>query len=813
MYRLRRPGVVALLLGSLALPALLTAQSGGKGTQYALLVACSRYEKAEFKQLPFTGNDVELFRQALLATGFAADHVLLVYDGAAKRQHLPEKQKILDALDFVLDGLRPEDTLVVALSGHGLQYKGDPVSYFVPVDGRVNDRDSLIALGGKGGLYEKVKSCKARRKVLFVNACRNNPTVGVDFANSKALLDEDRPGEVPEGMAALYSCSAGQKSYYDPERKIALFFEHLIRAWKGEYSPGTAVTLDEVFRQVCVKTKDDAYHRYDAKQVPFPYREYQGDWVITAVAKPPVPKPPSPPADKGVSRALLVGCTKYAPGEGADAPCSGNDVRGFRDALQATGFDDVLVMDDDGPGAGSAPTRKAILGELDRFLQRLGPEDTAVVALSGHGVQFRGGSVVYFAPADGRVPDRDTLIPMSGPGGLYERLRASRARKKLLIVNCPRTDPTVGLGGGGRKIEIYVPPEVAEGIVAFYSCRAGQQSHNDPKSKRSIFFDYLIRGWQGEYAGGKAVKLEDVLDVVARKTSMDINRLFSRLQTPEVVRDYGGDWVITAAAKPPASKPTPLAAEVPPAKADTGIVAEMKFVPIPKGTFWMGWDSKKRQSRQVTIDHDFELAAYCVTQGQWQQVMGNNPSSFSRQGRLKDYVKDIKDADLARFPVEKVSWDDAQEFIKKVNAQEGGKGWVYRLPKEAEWEYACRNAAKSKEECSFDFYLQTGTNYLSSTQANIHGDYLGGNEAKEPDLGRPQPVGSYPANKLGLYDMHGNVAQWCEDLDARGADRVVRGGCWFFSRELCRAASCHMCTPSNRESLLGFRLARVRAGG
>jgi formylglycine-generating enzyme required for sulfatase activity len=96
----------------------------------------------------------------------------------------------------------------------------------------------------------------------------------------------------------------------------------------------------------------------------------------------------------------------------------------------------------------------------------------------------------------------------------------------------------------------------------------------------------------------------------------------------------------------------------------------MKFVPLPKGTFYMGWDSYSKKATKTEIKADFEIAVYTVTQGQWQELMGNNPSRFSRTGSGKDKVKDIKDEDLKQFPVEQVSWEDAQKFIKKLNEQE-----------------------------------------------------------------------------------------------------------------------------------------------
>jgi formylglycine-generating enzyme required for sulfatase activity len=242
------------------------------------------------------------------------------------------------------------------------------------------------------------------------------------------------------------------------------------------------------------------------------------------------------------------------------------------------------------------------------------------------------------------------------------------------------------------------------------------------------------------------------------------------------------------------------------------LLAGMQFVKVPKGNFWMSKDEKNAQV-QVEIKEDFELAAYTVTQEQWEAVMGNNPSWFSRKGTGKDTVKDISDTDLKRFPVEQVSWNDVQEFLKKLNEQQKGKGWLYHLPTEAEWEYACRNAATTKEDCSFDFYFDKPTNDLSSKQANFDGEHPAGKAEKGVWLRRPTKVGSYAPNKLGLYDMHGNVWQWCSDLYGEpGSDRVVRGGNYLTSAQSCRAADQMGRKPSERYRAIGFRLARVPSG-
>jgi formylglycine-generating enzyme required for sulfatase activity len=256
------------------------------------------------------------------------------------------------------------------------------------------------------------------------------------------------------------------------------------------------------------------------------------------------------------------------------------------------------------------------------------------------------------------------------------------------------------------------------------------------------------------------------------------------------------------------------AAQADPPKPKDGPLG-IKFVPLPKGTFYMGWDSKNKRTTKTEIKDDFEIAVNTVTQDQWQELMGNNPSYFSRAGAGKDKVKDIKDEDLKQFPVDTVSWDDAQNFIKKLNEQEKGKGWLYRLPKEAEWEYACRSGATSEEECSYDFYLAKPTNDLSSKEGNFDGNKPGGKADKGPFLERTTKVGSYAPNKLGLDDMHGNVWQWCVDLydpkasGAGASGRVFRGGCFDFEAGGCRAAYRNWDQPDYRNHCVGFRLARV----
>jgi serine/threonine protein kinase/formylglycine-generating enzyme required for sulfatase activity len=245
-------------------------------------------------------------------------------------------------------------------------------------------------------------------------------------------------------------------------------------------------------------------------------------------------------------------------------------------------------------------------------------------------------------------------------------------------------------------------------------------------------------------------------------------------------------------------KPDPKAPDGPPAfKNSIG----MEFVKVPKGTGWLGGGAGKPGDTRAEFKQDFYLGKYKVTQDEWEKVIGTNPSHFSRTGGGRDAVKDISDADLRRFPVEMVSWDDCQEFIRRLNEKAKDSGWVYRLPTEAEWEYACRGGPIPKADSAFDYYFAKPTNALLPTHANFNAN-----------LGRTCKVGSYEPNVLGLHDMHGNVSEWCDDVvmsGDRAGQRMSRAGAWSFESVGCRVVRWDTGPPSFRAVFLGLRLARV----
>ncbi len=238
----------------------------------------------------------------------------------------------------------------------------------------------------------------------------------------------------------------------------------------------------------------------------------------------------------------------------------------------------------------------------------------------------------------------------------------------------------------------------------------------------------------------------------------------------------------------------------------------MKFALIPAGEFMMGSlesdlraaDGEKPRHR-VRMTEPFYLGVYEVTQAEYEKVMEKNRSWFSKGGGGAD---SMSGKDTSGYPVEEVSWDEAVEFCKRLSAKEGK---TYRLPSEAEWEYACRAGTTTKWYC--------GDNEDELGRVAWYGDNSGNTT---------HPVGAKEANAWGLFDMHGNVYEWCADRydsdyyansppsdppgSERGEGQVYRGGGWPTVAESCRSACRYGLEAWFRDDYLGFRVARSPSG-
>ena len=248
-------------------------------------------------------------------------------------------------------------------------------------------------------------------------------------------------------------------------------------------------------------------------------------------------------------------------------------------------------------------------------------------------------------------------------------------------------------------------------------------------------------------------------------------------------------------------------------KAGTRVVLSVKGVDYafrwcPSGTFMMGRPASEKdrepdeEQHQVTLSRGFWMLETPVTQGMWESVMGSNPSHFKGSKNL---------------PVEQVSWDDCQGFIQKLNGLNiAPSGYRFSLPTEAQWEYACRAGTTTP----FNF-----GSVLNGDKANCDGQNPYGTSTKGQYLQKTSEVGSYPANAWGLFDMHGNVWEWCADYWYRdypdgavtdpvgassGSYRVLRGGCWVDYAWYCRSAHRARSDPSSRTRDDGVRISLVR---
>ncbi|MCE9568260.1 MAG: SUMF1/EgtB/PvdO family nonheme iron enzyme [Planctomycetes bacterium] len=226
---------------------------------------------------------------------------------------------------------------------------------------------------------------------------------------------------------------------------------------------------------------------------------------------------------------------------------------------------------------------------------------------------------------------------------------------------------------------------------------------------------------------------------------------------------------------------------------DGGLIT---FSYIPPGTFLMGGNvtDDEKPVHKVTLTKGFYLGVHPVTQALWKAVMGKAPSHFKGEAR----------------PVEQVSWTDCQKFCKKLSKSLKGLGKV-GLPTESEWEYACRAGATS------DFHFG---DVITTDFANYDGNHVWNDSPKGKYRETTTDVGSFPANPWGLYDMHGNVWEWCEDWyesyppsdqadpkgSANGDYRMLRGGSWDYVPVNCRAACRDKFSPAYSYFNVGFRV-------
>jgi formylglycine-generating enzyme required for sulfatase activity len=481
-----------------------------------------------------------------------------------------------------------------------------------------------------------------------------------------------------------------------------------------------------------------------------------------------------------------------------------NDANDMADALKGLGFNVDKVINGNLNQMESAAVK---------LRNQLGANANAYgfFFYAGHGVQWQGEN--YLIPVDANIPDSDFLRQRAvSVQSILDMLNKTHNALNIVVLDACRDFPAVWTRSADRGLAVVHPPTDS---IIMYATGAGRTA-SDGTGRNGLFTTQLLT-----HLKTPGIEVNELF----RRTMSDVARASNNEQRPALYTDFANLAYLgsrpSAATPQPAPKPWP-APVIPPTPAPAPAPApvtpayvperpvEPEMVRIQGGTFTMGSpmnesDRLEREGpqRQVKVS-TFYMGKYEVTQKEYQEVMGTNPSYFKGDN----------------LPVEQVSWFNAAEYCNARSLKEGlkpaykisGSGdnqtvsWNrsangYRLPTEAEWEYACR----------------AGTINTYNTGPSITND-TGWYDANSGNTTRL--VGQKPANAWGLYDMHGNVWEWCWDwygdypktaqTDPAGASsgpyRVRRGGSWFNPAQYARSACRDAIYPNYRYGNQGFRV-------
>lgn len=428
--------------------------------------------------------------------------------------------------------------------------------------------------------------------------------------------------------------------------------------------------------------------------------------------------------------------------------------------------DGILIMTDKEADPKRRPTLQNLRNQIRQFLSQATPKDTVLVSYSGHGglgsevtlTKERRYGFVCPLDFDGSRAN-ETSLPIDE---LRTLLQECPAAQKLLVLDSCHS------GGAGSEKGFTIETNAdrilqnAQGLITFAACRREEISSEDREVGQGVFTLSLVQGLEGlaDFDQNKIIDSDELYRHVLSQVPVMVNELFpGRNQTP--IRVIGQDVVGVFALAPvlPRPKATAALARMKPGETIRNSIG-MPLVLLPRGSFIKGSPKSEylrrddEDFRTVILQKRILMGVYEVTQAEYETIMGVNPSYFTPDGIGADSIGNLK---TARFPVEQVTWNDAVEFCKRLSElpEELSANRTYRLPTESEWEYACR--AGSIEAFS------TGQ-IIDGSHANIRADSPYWYAKKSSGLGRTQTVGRFLPNSFGLYDMHGNVAEWCSDF-------------------------------------------------
>ena len=557
-------------------------------------------------------------------------------------------------------------------------------------------------------------------------------------------------------------------------------------------------------------------------------------------------------AAEGEKHALLIGVQEYTgTGLGNLKYCE-EDVHALADTLPSLGYDkeNIIVLSRRSSKERDKDVFRPTAANVRKWLKSVCEDargnDTVLLAFAGHGVQLKNDGKMYFCPLDSDLNKRETLISLDE---LYEKMdKDCKASVKLLLVDACRNDPLDGGRGNDERIQSVTLPQIPDppgGMAAFFSCSKGQRAFESDTLKHGVFFYHLIEGLKGKAGNDEGEVTVPILeDYLTRLVPRTVKREMANpdlSQIPERRGTLRGS-VVLAKVKPGTAIANAVIAQGITENGnefslDLGNNTKLELVKVPAGTFEMGSppDEKERgdneKQHRVTISKAFYMGKYHVTVGQFREfVRAENYKTDAERG-TPDYQNGKKGAYIYQNgktefsesgswmnpgfqqkedePVVCVCWNDARKYVEWLAKKSGKK---VRLPTEAEWEYVCRAGTKTP--------FNTGET-ISTAQANYDGNFTYGDVAKGVYREKTTRVGSFKANAFGLYDMHGNAWQWCQDLyrkdyenlsvtdpenKTEGMERVLRGGSLLEYPKNCRSANRNNTSPDLRGYDVGFRV-------
>jgi formylglycine-generating enzyme required for sulfatase activity len=473
--------------------------------------------------------------------------------------------------------------------------------------------------------------------------------------------------------------------------------------------------------------------------------------------------------------ALVIGNKNYTEIKPLANPI--NDARAMETALQECGFE-VMRLEN--------ATKRSMENQIRAFSEKLKDYSAGLFFYAGHGMEI--GGTNYIVPIDisSEITEKDVAYECVNTNWVQEKMGEAGAINKtnILILDACRNNPFRKIRGS-REItaDTWSPPkELPTGVITCYAASLGETA-SDGEGNNGLYTSILLR-----HIRTSGISIEDVFKRV--RTELLKKGAQKPIESTSLTGDFYFVQGTVKKTPPPPVEDTYTPSSSPSSSnfTETHDGTRFDMVFVQGGSFQMGSDeySSEKPIHQVTLS-DFYIGKTEVTQRQWYAIMGTNPS----------YFKNCDDC-----PVKQVSWNDVQEFLQKLK-QKTGKN--YRLPTEAEWEYAARGGNKSR-----------GYTYAGSNNIDDVAWYNSNSDSKT------HSVAGKDANELGIYDMTGNVWEWCSDWydenyysnspssNPKGASsgtyRVLRGGSWYDYTPVCRAAYRARVNPADRYYLGGFRV-------